>query len=464
MASVSHDKDGTRRIQFIDAHKKRRTIRLGKVTAKTANEIKLRVEAINIASILQVSLDADTARWLASIGDELAGKLQAVGLIEGRANGTLKQFVEEYVAQRTDVKATTILVMNRSKNLIVRYFGADRPLRSITPGECDGFLIWMKKEKYAAATAGRTLKHARQFFTAARRRKLIFDNPFEGIKPGRMDNPERLFYVTREMTQKLIDASPCGEWRAIIAIARFGGLRCPSELLALTWADVDWERNRLLVHSSKLENNVAMGKRWLPLFPEIRPHLEALFDAAEAGQVHVINRYRDAEQNLRTTFSKIIDRAGLLPWPRLFQNLRSTRETELMDQFPDHVVTAWIGNSVKVAAKHYLQVTDQHFEEAIRGKNPAQNPAQSGVEKGTPELPSDQSKNPKVIPSQALTQNDISSVQEYMARVGLEPTRLSTQASKTCVAAITPPSQSNSTNVNEEPPRSIGVHSDDVRK
>ena len=83
---------------------------------------------------------------------------------------------------------------------------------------------------------------------------------------------------------------------------------------------------------------------------------------------HVITRYRDATQNLRTTFRKIIERAGLQPWPKLFQNLRSTRETELSNDFPLHVVTAWIGNSQLVAAKHYLQVTDQHFYGATHSK------------------------------------------------------------------------------------------------
>ena len=52
----------------------------------------------------------------------------------------------------------------------------------------------------------------------------------------------------------------------------------------------------------------------------------------------IITRYRSAAQNLRTTFEKIIRRAGLEPWPKLFQNLRSTRETELAETFPIHVV------------------------------------------------------------------------------------------------------------------------------
>ena len=55
------------------------------------------------------------------------------------------------------------------------------------------------------------------------------------------------------------------------------------------------------------------------------------------------------------------------PWPKLWQNLRSTRETELAERYPIHVVRAWMGNSQPVAAKHYLQVTDEHFEQAARG-------------------------------------------------------------------------------------------------
>ena len=38
-----------------------------------------------------------------------------------------------------------------------------------------------------------------------------------------------------------------------------------------------------------------------------------------------------------------------------------------------HVLYQWIGNSQPIAAKHYLQVTDDHFSKAVR--NPVQQPA-----------------------------------------------------------------------------------------
>src|SRR5262249_45065918 len=97
------------------------------------------------------------------------------------------------------------------------------------------------------------------------------------------------------------------------------------------------------------------------------------------GAIYVISRYRDTNQNLRTRFAKIIRRAGLTPWPKLFHNLRASRQTELVERYPIHVVCAWLGNTAAVAAEHYLQVTEDHFQSA------AQIPAQSATETGCQE-------------------------------------------------------------------------------
>ncbi len=70
------------------------------------------------------------------------------------------------------------------------------------------------------------------------------------------------------------------------------------------------------------------------------------------------------DANLRTTFEKIIRRAGLKPWPKLFHNLRASRQTELLDHFPIKAVCDWLGNSSPVALEHYAQVTAAHFHAA----------------------------------------------------------------------------------------------------
>ena len=71
--------------------------------------------------------------------------------------------------------------------------------------------------------------------------------------------------------------------------------------------------------------------------------------------------------NRRTPFGKRIRRAGLTPWPKLFHNLRASCETHLIPHHPLHVVTAWLGNTPKIALAHDLQSLDRNFDKAVRG-------------------------------------------------------------------------------------------------
>jgi integrase len=193
-----------------------------------------------------------------------------------------------------------------------------------------------------------------------------------GDDTPRHDRDDMLQRVhTREDAAKVLDVCPDAQWRLLFALSRYGGLRCPSEHLALQWGDVDWERARITVHSPKTEHHEGKAERVVPLFPELRPYLQAAWDELltdfdpkknKISEQPIITRYRDSNSNLRTQLCRIIKRAGLEVWPKLFQNLRSTRETELAETFPIHVVCSWIGNSEAVAAKHYLQTTDAHFE------------------------------------------------------------------------------------------------------
>lgn len=165
-------------------------------------------------------------------------------------------------------------------------------------------------------------------------------------------------------------------------LSRYGGLRCPSEHLALTWGDVDWEQNRVRVPSCKTEHHEGKDCRFIPLFPELRGPLMEVFEQAQPGTEHVITRWRDTAVNLRTHFLRLIHRAGLKQWPKLWHNLRSSRQTELAEKYPAHVVGAWMGNSVSVAEDLYLQIRDEYFTDAVQSKTGA---ARSRGESSEPE-------------------------------------------------------------------------------
>lgn len=182
--------------------------------------------------------------------------------------------------------------------------------------------------------------------------------------------------MSLETIQRVLDACPTTEWKAIIALCRFGGLRCPSEVLKLRWTDIDWDQNRVLVRSPKTEHHEGGESRTIPLFPELREILSELHLSPEGAEFVIKPKAQGGKSNLRTTMEKIITKAGVEPWGKPFQNLRSSRETELMQTHPIHVVTAWLGNTPKVAMESYLQVRDSDFEKAISTRILAQNLAQ----------------------------------------------------------------------------------------
>ena len=274
-------------------------------------------------------------------------------------------------------------------------------------------------EKLGDNTVRRHCGRAKQFFRAAVRKRIISENPFADMAGCTVRaNQARQFFITREDAAKVLAACPDTEWQAIFALARFGGLRCPSEILALCWSDVDWENQRIRVRSPKTERFEGRDSRVIPLFPELSEPLEALWELAEAGTVHVINRYRSTNANLRTQLLRIIGRAGLKSWPKLFQNLRSSRETELAEALPLHVVCSWLGNTALVAAKHYLQVTDDHFAQAVTATSALQNPVQQ-----TAVMPRIDSQ-PEVVISVAANENGTvrDGAVESVPPVGLEET------------------------------------------
>jgi integrase len=157
-------------------------------------------------------------------------------------------------------------LLQQAGRRLTEFLGASKPLREITAGDADRFLYWLKK-RYADATAGRTLKRAKQFFRAAQRQRLIGDNAFADMKAPGQTNESRKRFISREDSAKVIEACPDAQWRLIVALARYGGLRTPGETLALERADVDWERDRIRICSPKT------GERFIPIFPELRPYL-----------------------------------------------------------------------------------------------------------------------------------------------------------------------------------------------
>ncbi len=219
-------------------------------------------------------------------------------------------------------------------------------------------------KKLAAATLAKRVKVAKAVFRKAVRWGLIPTSPFADLRAGSQSNADRAFYVSIETIEAVLAACPDDEWRAIVGLSRFAGLRCPSEVAALRWGDVNWDRGRLMVRSPKTAGHEGHAVRVVPIDRALRPILQDLFDRADVGVEAVVPRLRDPGVNLRTQFERIITKAGLKSWPRLFHNMRASCATDWIAEYPVPDVSNWLGHSATIGAAHYWQPRDANMDRA----------------------------------------------------------------------------------------------------
>ncbi|MGQ9762411.1 MAG: hypothetical protein ACUVQG_11705 [Thermogutta sp.] len=222
MASLINRPNGHRWIQFVDGAGRRQTIRLGKVPKRVAESVLSRVEELIAHKLGGIPPSRDLSLWLVSIPRELHNKLAKAGLCESRASATLGDFIKDYIESRRDVKPATKEIWRQGEMGLVGFFGRDKLLGDGTSGDADRYKLHLIGSGLAPMTVRKRLQFATMVFRAATRMRLIPENPFSGVSI-KASMPNRSRFITREETQRLLEACPNHHWRAIVALSRYGG-------------------------------------------------------------------------------------------------------------------------------------------------------------------------------------------------------------------------------------------------
>ncbi len=384
MASISVEANGGRRIQFVDGNGDRKGIRLGKVSARDAQAVKIKIEALLSAKMSGASgLDREVAAWLAKLDSKMLSKLGKVGLLPEEVASkvakvekkpmTLQELVDKFIEEvggEGRRKPGTVAQWRQVTGILLRLMPEGIAIKDITRGHATQYFEKLKKSDRATLTIAKNVRIVKQMFLWAVDWEYLPYSPFDRLKvPSSI--PRHNVEVSREVITKVM--AVCDDaWKAILALSRYAGMRCPSEVLSLRWEHVDFEANRLHIPEPKVEHHEHRGVRECPLFPEVREVLEPM----KRLEGYVVNKpaYRAAANtgtgwknaNLRTQLLKKLAKAEVAPWPRLFHSMRATRQTELEREFPLHVVCSWLGNSEKVARASYLLVTSEDWAKAVQ--------------------------------------------------------------------------------------------------
>ena len=298
MASISKNKNNkTKILVFFDATRKRHYVRLGNISMKIAGTIKIHIEELVAAQIKKVSPDDATALWVDSLPDEFHTKLVKTGLIAERKKvGTLGEMIPIIIKEKTTIttKPATVEIWQQSEKSLYRYFGKDRRIDTITEAEAREFKAWLSKHgtlKNSSAlkptTVAKRMQHVLSFFHELVERGDISRNPFQGLAKKVAVDDARNRYIDEETILKVMEYAPDAEWRLIICLWRFAGLRAASEVLSLKWEDILWDQSEMMIHSPKTENQ-GKASRKIPFFPHVEECLTDAFEQAEEGTVYVV--------------------------------------------------------------------------------------------------------------------------------------------------------------------------------
>ncbi len=241
---------------------------------------------------------------------------------------------------------------------LVDYLGKDMAISELTVGDAKAFRQHLVDNGKSEATVSSRIKIMKAYYNVAVDNEFLTSSPFAKVKSGKQDK-NRFVYVPVGDIEVLLENVPCPEWRAMIILWRFGGLRA-QEPLHLTWDCVDWENKRLTVKDVKRRQ-----ERIIPLWPRVEIALSELFALAVEGQPRIITKYK-AGQKLGTQMVRFIKHASLTIWEKPIQNLRASCQNDLeLSGIRMTAICQWIGNSKAVAQNHYLKVTDSDFDNAL---------------------------------------------------------------------------------------------------
>jgi integrase len=248
---------------------------------------------------------------------------------------------------------------------LLEHFKHDRDLYSISPDDASCWRDRLSKEGLKDASVKTHIGNAKTIFAEAVRREVIAKSPFEHLKGG-VTPTRNSRYVTPEEMERVLQACPDSEWRLLFGLARYAGLRTPSETHLITVADVDFDGAKLRVRSPKTERYDGHEQRIVPICPRLMSLIRERFEAMAEGEAYLVT-IKGAGGRRRRVLA-ILAAAKVSPWDDTWQTLRRSCEIEWAQSYPQYAVSRWIGHSITVSGRHYVNsIPDELFAKVASG-------------------------------------------------------------------------------------------------
>jgi integrase len=307
---------------------------------------------------------------------------------------TLHDFMSEHQrVMRGQVAHATLMDQLRALRMLEGFLGPGMLLPRITPREAEAFIASRIDAGLKTGTVNKDIRTLKRVFNLAiEPRGYLRDdqNPFAKIRE-RKQTANSIRYVTVQEYRALMSASGTLWWKALLSTAYCCGLR-RSEILHLTWADIDFHAQRVRVSAKGSGPETIRWEpkdhqtRLVPISNETAQILADLQADAPEGFPYIFispGRFRTIKarfetgnwndrkaviNNLTRGFEVIRRRSAVSKCTP--HDLRRSAITNWAQELPIQVVQEFAGHSnIATTRKYYLTVRPEDVERANQFMN-----------------------------------------------------------------------------------------------
>ena len=232
-------------------------------------------------------------------------------------------------------------------------------LDEISPFDLERYRRQRKQDGRSDVTINRELAFLRNVYSMAIAWGKASENPVKHVRFAR-ENNGRMRILSPEEEQRLLAC--CGpQLRPLVLTALHTGFR-KSELLSLTWDDVDFRRHAMTVQAAYSKNGES---RSVPMNAVLTTTLRTIRINVSDESPVFCNRQGTPYRSFRTAFERAVRKAGLKDMT--FHDLRHTFASRLVMSGVDlPTVQALMGHKTIGMTLRYTHLTSEHKRQAVR--------------------------------------------------------------------------------------------------
>ncbi len=267
----------------------------------------------------------------------------------------LRDFADEYFAYYKANRRASSVERHQTSWVALQPVFANKRLSDITPLDLERYRRNRQKIGKSDVTIHRELAMMRNLYSMAMKWGKAEKNPVKEVKLAK-ENNQRIRYLTHEEEERLLTACKA-PLKPVVITAIHTGFR-KSELLSLTWDDVDFARGAVTVKAGYAKNGES---RSIPMNDVLKHTLE-LSKTFEGAVFR--NRNGKPYKSVNTAFKNAVRRAEIEDFT--FHDLRHTFASRLVMGGVDlPTVKELMGHKDIKMTLRYAHLSDDHKQKAV---------------------------------------------------------------------------------------------------